>query len=538
MPRRRLRRYCVPCPRTQVALPWLAFRVTNFRYRLRALTGMSHQQTTLNPLLDEPLWRAEDLGKPLPASPHANSVCLPTWADVVGYEEGDPRVIGRLQTGYPRFFIHPLTERLFGEAARRFAAPGEFCRVYPSETTARRCVEWVNRWSGAMGRVTAWSEAGTWVTCFPQAAAEAAKKYWRHTGEGVSSRLAEAWLQGAAQPAAEDAKRTVRQRIAELVGVPADGVLLFGSGMSAIYTVYRAVNRISPGRRSVQFGFPYVDTLKIQQEFGHGVHFFPRGDQRELRELAALLGSEPVSAVFCEFPSNPLLNSANLIALSELGRRHGFPLIVDETLGTYVNVDLRPVADVLITSLTKYFTGAGDVLAGAAVLNPQSPWFEALREALACEYEDLLWGGDALALASCSADFPARVQQINRTAEQVVDFCRLHPAVAEVYYPKLVSPANYAAVQRSGAGYGGLFSLLLKVPARHTQRFYDSLEFCKGPNLGTNFSLCCPFTLLAHFGELEWAESCGVSRYLLRFSVGLESPSNLIDRVSRALAGL
>ena len=353
---------------------------------------MTHQQSSLCSLLDQPLWRAEDLGRPLPGSPHANSVCLPTWADVVGYEEAEPRVIGRLQTGYPRFFIHPLTERLFDDAARRFAAPGEFCRVYPSETTARRCVEWVNRWCGELGRVTAWYEAGTWVTCFPQAAADAAKKYWRHTGEGVSSRLAEAWLQGVAPPPAEEAKRTVRQRIANLAGVPADCVLLFGSGMSAIFTVYRAIHRIFPGRRSVQFGFPYVDTLKIQQEFGRGVHFFPQGDERELRELAGVLGREPVSAAFCEFPSNPLLTSPDLAALSELGRSHGFPLIVDETLGTYVNVDLRPLADVLITSLTKYFTGAGDVLAGAAVLNPASPWFEALREALAGEYEDLhLW---------------------------------------------------------------------------------------------------------------------------------------------------
>ena len=499
---------------------------------------MSHQQTTLQPLLHEPLWRAEDLGKPLPLSPHANSVCLPTWADVVAYEEADPRVISRLQTGYPRFFIHPLTERLFAEAARRFAGPGEFCHVYPSETAARRCVEWVERWSGQVGRIAAWTEAGPWVTCFPRAAADAAKKYWRHTGEGVSSRLAEAWLQGAGQPDADDAKRAVRQRIAQLVGVPADCVLLFGSGMSAIYTVYRAINRVFPGRRSVQFGFPYVDTLKIQQDFGPGVHFFPRGDERELRQLADLLEVEPVSAVFCEFPSNPLLISPNLAALAELGRRHGFPLVVDETLGTYVNVDLRPFADVLVTSLTKYFTGAGDVLAGAAIVNPQSPWFERLRDAVEREYEDVLWGGDALLLARYCADFPARVQQINRTAEQLVEFCRSHPAVAEVYYPKYCTPGNYAAVQRAGAGYGGLFSLLLKDPERNTQRFFDSLQFCKGPNLGTYFSLCCPFTLLAHFRELEWAESCGVSRYLLRFSVGLESAQVLIQRIERALAGL
>jgi cystathionine gamma-synthase len=489
-------------------------------------------------LLEEPLWRAEDLGKPLPPSPHANSVCLPTWADVIGYEQADPRVISRLQTGYPRFFIHPLTEQLFAQAARRFASPDEFCHVYPSRIAAQRCIEWVERWTGLTGRVAAWSDEGPWAACFPRGAADAAKKYWRHAGEGVSSRLAEAWLQQAAQPDADEAKRIVRQRIAQWVGVPADCVLLFGSGMSAIYTVFRAINRTVPGRRSVQFGFPYVDTLKIQQDLGHGAHFFPRGDRHDLRQLSDLLQSEPVSAVYCEFPSNPLLTSPDLPALADLVRRHGVPLVVDDTLGTYVNVDLRNVADVLVTSLTKYFTGAGDVLAGAAIVNPESPWYERLRDALDHEYEDVLWGGDALLLAQYSEDFPARVQQINRTAEQLVNFCRSHPAVAEVYYPKYTTPGNFAAVQRTGAGYGGLFSLLLRDPERNTQPFFDALRFCKGPNLGTYFSLCCPFTLLAHFDELDWAESCGVSRHLLRFSTGLEPATDLIDRLQTALNGL
>ena len=92
------------------------------------------------PLIDQPLWRAEDLGRPLPTSLHANSVCLPTWFDVIGYEEGDPRVLNRLQTGYPRFFIHPATERLFRAAAKRFAHKDEFCHVYPSIATAERCL--------------------------------------------------------------------------------------------------------------------------------------------------------------------------------------------------------------------------------------------------------------------------------------------------------------------------------------------------------------------------------------------------------------
>ena len=58
---------------------------------------------------------------------------------------------------------------------------------------------------------------------------------------------------------------------------------------------------------------------------------------------------------------------------------------------------------------------------------------------------------------------------------------------------------------------------------------------CKGPNLGVNFSLCCPFTLLAHYRELDFVERCGVSRHLIRISVGLEEPQDLIDRLDLAL---
>jgi cystathionine gamma-synthase len=486
-------------------------------------------------LLREPLWRPEDLGQPLPQSLHANSVCLPTWADVIAYEEGDARVLGQLQTGYPRFFIHPLTEQLFQACSRRFVRGDELCHVYPSRASAERCVQSLRRWSRQEARLEAWAAGGPFVVCFPRTADEAARKHWRHSGDGISSRRAETLLGGKPATGGQAAKREVRQRIAQLCGVPVDEVYLFSSGMSAIYAAYRAISRIWPARMSVQFGFPYVDTLKVQQDMGLGAHFLPRGDEADLQQLRDLLRAEPVSAVFCEFPSNPLLVSPDLAALGELARHYGFPLVVDETLGTYVNTDVLRGADVAVTSLTKYFTGAGDVLAGAVILNPHSPLAGGLRDALDGEYEDNLWDGDAVLLAQYSADFAERVCRINRTAEQVCDFCRAHPAVAEVYYPRYCAPANFEAFRRPGGGYGGLFSILLRDPERTSPRFYDSLQLCKGPNLGVNFSLCCPFTLLAHYRELDFVERCGVSRHLLRISVGLEEPQDLIERLEQAL---
>jgi cystathionine gamma-synthase len=63
-------------------------------------------------LLQRPLWRPEELGRPIPGSPHAVSVALPRWQDVVGYEEKNSEVISRLSSGYPRFLVHPLVQEL------------------------------------------------------------------------------------------------------------------------------------------------------------------------------------------------------------------------------------------------------------------------------------------------------------------------------------------------------------------------------------------------------------------------------------------
>ncbi|WP_372807229.1 PLP-dependent transferase, partial [Pontiella sp.] len=124
---------------------------------------------------------------------------------------------------------------------------------------------------------------------------------------------------------------------------------------------------------------------------------------------------------------------------------------------------------------------------------------------------------------------------INRTALEVAEFLTGHPAVESVYYPALTDPHAYDRVRRPGGGYGGLLSFVLKNAEKHTEGFYDALEITKGPNLGTSFSLCCPFTLIAHYHELDWAEAAGASRWLIRISIGLEPSEELVARLGRAL---
>ena len=366
-----------------------------------------------------------------------------------------------------------------------------------------------------------------------------AKKHWRHAGEGISSRHSDAVLDGSPEPEGGTAKQEVRERVAGFLGVPAESVYLFGSGMSAIYTAFRATNRLQPERYSVQFGFSYVDTLKIQREMGSGVEFLPRGDDSDVARLRELAATKPPAAIYCEFPCNPLLVQPR--SECAIGNRSPapHPLVVDETLGTWVNTDLLAASDILVTSLTKYFAGAGDVMAGAAVVNPRSPLADTLNAAVRSEYEDTLWGGDALRLAECSRDFPERMQRINRTAEQLADFCHHHPRIAEVYYPKYRHADHYDAYRRSRRRIRRPALAAAAEPGVELPR--GSTMHCRSARvpIWERISHCaCPFTLLAHFDELDFVESCGVNRHLVRVSVGLEDADDLIRRFDTALAAL
>lgn len=529
-------------------------------------------------LLTNPAWRPEDLGHPLPDSPHAVSVAMPMWQDVIDYEEGAARVTEALQCGYPRFFVHPRVQELFKAAEQRFAKEGECCLVFPYLAAAERCREFVTKRTGATVRVVPLEKM--FAVVMPQDCYKTGRLYWRYCGDTVSSRQADDFLSppvsapeewnpgrgpvsgeklrlleeaqallarmeeltgklftemaGKPLPAPEDkAAVMIRCRLAGLAHVAPDDVFLYPSGMAAVSALHRALRVIHPNRPSVQLDFPYVDVLKVQEEFG-GAKFFPVADDAAIAEVNALAKTKSVSGVFCEMPSNPLLRCVRVSRFADTLKENGVLLFIDDTIAGVTNIDALKFADAVTTSLSKAFSGAGDVLAGAVTLNPRSPHYEALRRLLREESpsNSLLWWEDALALELNSRDFVARAARMSTSAAALTEWLDKHPAVEAVYYPR--GDDGFEEIARRGAGRGCLLSFILKDPAK-APSVYDNLQISKGPSLGTNFSLCCPYTLLAHYTELDWAAKCGVRADLLRVSVGLEDPADLIARFQNAL---
>ena len=491
-------------------------------------------------LFSDPLWRAEDLGKPIPESPNACSVALPLWSHAIGYEEQDPAVIGRMQCGYPRFFFHPQVSELMSQAAALFAGPGQVCFVFPSRRAADRCADYVKTKHGAAAHVEAFGRCEIHLVICPNDCSDTCKAFWQHTGLVVSSRHARCALGDGQVDEAEGraARQALCQRIAGQYAVAPTDVLLFPSGMAAIFEANRLATGLHPGRRRVHLEFPFLDTLKVQQEFAGEVALYTSATQDCDEIVGKIRDGDPVGAVVTEVPSNPLLKTIDFERIAPVVRDQGALMIVDDTVGTPVNVDVMGYADIVVVSLTKYFCGHGDVFAGAMVLSPASPHYAALSNAAHADYEALLWGPDAAVLERRSRDFEARVRRISEGAEVLAQFLQGHPAVERVYYPKFDTDGGYEALRVAKGGYGGVISILLRDAPRTSEDFYDRLRVNKGPSLGANYTLVCPYTLLAHYRELDWAESHGASRWLLRISVGMEDVDDLKNRFEEALARL
>lgn len=173
------------------------------------------------------------------------------------------------------------------------------------------------------------------------------------------------------------------------------------------------------------------------------------------------------------------------------------------------------------------------------VLNPQSKHYDTLRATLDANYEDTYLGEDAIFMERNSRDFRSRIYTINSNAESLCDLIRARSladrspsatsVVKNIYYPKWSAAENYVQCRRpilstevdQSGRFGGLFSVTF-ISDTAARTFYDSLACAKGPSLGTNFTLASPYVILAHFLELDWAESFGVDRNLIRVSVGME----------------
>lgn len=480
-----------------------------------------------------PAWQEEDLGLPLPDSPHACSVCLPTWSSIVGYEEGRQKVVKRMRTGYPRFFKHPMVERLFAAAKAEVASENEEVIVLPTRASVQRAHRWVELQAETAVRITSFH--GLQVLVVPAKAKAEANNYWRFSGEVVSSRQAQDFLDGGMREGSKS--HLLSRALAKYTGAAPEDTFIFTSGMSAVTAVLRALPGMHEGKKTLQLEFPYVDSLKVQELFGHGVVYLNDATGESFDEALMRIRQGEFAGVLTEIPSNPLLRTVDLHRVAKACEDGNTPLIVDDSAAGPLNVEALKYADVVTGSLTKWISGEGDVMAGMVSVRADSPVANALRESLSADSTESspLYISDAEVLLSNIKGYSKRNKTVNANGTALAAWLAEHPAVAQVWHPSVTQRENYEKIMRKGGGFGGLLSFVLK-NEKKTPKVYDALRVSKGPSFGTSFTMACPYTLLAHYHELEWAEGCGVSANLLRVSVGLEPTATIIAAFEEALA--
>ncbi|KAL9024744.1 MAG: hypothetical protein Q9180_007822 [Flavoplaca navasiana] len=265
-------------------------------------------------------------------------------------------------------------------------------------------------------------------------------------------------------------------------GFSEEDVYLYPSGMSSIFNTHRIMMTARGNMKSICFGFPYIDTLKILEKWGPGCLFYGNGSAEDLDDLEKRCEEgERYLALFCEFPGNPLLKCPDLARIRALADRFDFAVVVDETIGNFLNIHVMPHADVVVSSLTKVFSGDSNVMGGSSILNPLSRYYQALKRKMETEYEDNYWAEDALFMERNSRDFVSRIARINVNAEAICSTLKAskYGYSTRPFYEQYRSPTG---------GYGGLLSVTFRARAEAIA-FYDALDTAKGPSLGTNFTL-------------------------------------------------
>lgn len=324
------------------------------------------------------------------------------------------------------------------------------------------------------------------------------------------------------------------EKVRQLEG--AEAATSFATGMAAISNTLFTL--LSPGQRVVSVKDTYGGTNKIFSEFlpRFGILVTLCDTEDEAAILAAV--AEGCDVLYLESPTNPTCKVLDLERLARAGHEVGATVVVDNTFATPINQNpLRLGADLVVHSATKFLGGHADALGGAvagpagtvariyhfreingATLHPEAAYL-------------LLRGMKTLAL---------RIDRQNRSAQRIAEHLEAHPAVARVYYPGLPSHPGHDVASRQMRGFGGMLSFELVGGFESVRSFLPALRFAhRAANLGAVETVVAPPATGSHV-ELTQSEraALGIPESLVRYSVGIEDPDDLIQDLDAALEGV
>jgi cystathionine beta-lyase/cystathionine gamma-synthase len=309
----------------------------------------------------------------------------------------------------------------------------------------------------------------------------------------------------------------------------------FATGMAAITTLFLSV--LKTGDHAVISDFVYGGTVRLFQQLlgGLGIDYtFVDASRPELVEEAI---TPQTKIVFIETPGNPTLKLVDVAAIAEVAHRHGIKLAVDNTFLTPV---LQPVlelgADISVLSTTKYIEGHNSTVGGSLATRDEKllERLRLIRKTAGCiQSPQEAW----LTLRGLKT-LPSRIRQHSENALVVAQWLESHPAVAHVYYPGLASFPQRELAERQHVSHGGMLAFEIKAGADAAITLMNSVKLCSlAENLGAVETLITHPVSMTHSDvPVEKRREIGITDGLIRLSVGLEAPEDIIADLEQALA--
>jgi methionine-gamma-lyase len=336
---------------------------------------------------------------------------------------------------------------------------------------------------------------------------------------------------------------TVAAKIASLetfgLDMEAEAVMT-SSGMSAIATLF--IGTLKAGDKVLTQGNLYGGTtelLKLLEPFGVDILFTNFSDKAGVE---ALLQQHPaIKMVYCETPANPTLACVDIAAISQLAHQYDAWAAIDNTFCSPVLQ--QPFAlgvDFIIHSTTKYLNGHGNSIAGVVLGRDR----EVMRKQV--------WRAMKLVGTNCSPfeawltynglkTLSLRMERHCSNALALAQYLQQHPAVTQVNYPGLSShPDHKLACTQMPNGFGGMLSFEVRGGYEAGLRCMNGLTFCAlAPTLGDVDTLILHPASSSHLNVSKaLREANGITDGMIRVSVGIENPADIIADFEKALGGL
>ena len=307
--------------------------------------------------------------------------------------------------------------------------------------------------------------------------------------------------------------------------------LAFASGLAAEDTLLRAL--CGPGDHVVIPDDAYGGTYRLFAEVlsRWGLEFTP-AQIADVDAVRAVMQSN-TRLVWVETPTNPLLNIADIEALSVLAHDGNARLVVDNTFASpYLQQPLTLGADVVVHSTTKYLGGHSDVIGGALIardaeVGADLAYHQNAMGAVAAPFDSWLVLRGIRTLG-------VRMDRHNSNAASVVELLTAHPRVTHVYYPGLSSHPNHDVAARQMRGFGGMVSFCVEGGEAAAVAVVERAElFTLAESLGGVESL------IEHPGRMTHSSAAGspleVPDDLVRLSVGIETIEDLLGDLKHML---